>query len=466
MTRQGNSSNIEVEYEQRRTLVYMREHYINKVHKDSLAEELSIEEGDVLLKINDTEIEDIFDYQFLMEDTYVEILIRKKNGEEWLLEVDKDEDEDLGVEFENGLMDEYKSCRNKCIFCFIDQMPKGMRDTLYFKDDDSRLSFLQGNYVTLTNLSDKDIDRIIRYNLGPINISVQTMNKELRCMMLNNRFAGEALDKMKRLYDGGITMNGQIVLCKGVNDGKELEYSIRELERYIPLLQSVSVVPVGLTKYREGLYPLSSFDKKDAEEVINIIEDAQKRIFEKHGIHFIHASDEFYILAERKLPEGERYDGYLQLENGVGMLTLLKDEVEEYLDEVKDKLINGEYKEREISLATGLLAYPVIFELAEEIRKYARNIKINVYPVRNDFFGEKITVSGLITGKDLISQLRGKSLGEALYLPCNMLRFDEDVFLDDVKLAEASDALQVKTFIVKSSGRDFVNSIVFEDSNE
>ncbi len=444
----------------------MREHYINKVHKDSLAEELSIEEGDVLLKINDTEIEDIFDYQFLMEDTYVEILIRKKNGEEWLLEVDKDEDEDLGVEFENGLMDEYKSCRNKCIFCFIDQMPKGMRDTLYFKDDDSRLSFLQGNYVTLTNLSDKDIDRIIRYNLGPINISVQTMNKELRCMMLNNRFAGEALDKMKRLYDGGITMNGQIVLCKGVNDGKELEYSIRELERYIPLLQSVSVVPVGLTKYREGLYPLSSFDKKDAEEVINIIEDAQKRIFEKHGIHFIHASDEFYILAERKLPECERYDGYLQLENGVGMLTLLKDEVEEYLDEVKDKLINGEYKEREISLATGLLAYPVICELAEEIRKYARNIKINVYSVRNDFFGEKITVSGLITGKDLISQLRGKSLGEALYLPCNMLRFGEDIFLDDVKLTEASDALQVKTFIVKSSGRDFVNSIVFEDSNE
>ena len=230
-------------------------HIISSVVSGSIAEELEIEAGDRILSIDGNEIEDIFDYQFLIQDTYIEVLVEKADGEQWLLEVEKDFDEDLGIAFENGLMDEYRSCRNKCIFCFIDQMPPGMRETLYFKDDDSRLSFLQGNYVTLTNMSEHDIDRICRYHLSPINISFQTMNPRLRCMMLNNRFAGDALKKVDVLYGAGIHMNGQIVLCKGINDGAELEYSIRQLMKYIPVLESVSVVPVGLTRFREGLYP-------------------------------------------------------------------------------------------------------------------------------------------------------------------------------------------------------------------
>ncbi|HBA47553.1 MAG TPA: radical SAM protein, partial [Lachnospiraceae bacterium] len=295
-------------------------HMIKKVIPGSIAAELEIEEGDRLISIGGAEIEDIFDYQFLIQDSYIEVLVEKPDGEQWLLEVEKDSDEDLGIEFENGLMDEYHSCRNKCIFCFIDQMPPGMRETLYFKDDDSRLSFLQGNYVTLTNMSDTDIDRICRYHLSPINISFQTMNPGLRCKMLNNRFAGEALKKVDVLYEAGIRMNGQIVLCKGVNDGAELEYSIRQLMKYMPVLESVSVVPVGLTKFREGLYPLEPFEREDAVAVIDMIEKYQQECYGKSGLHFIHASDEWYILAGREMPEEERYDGYLQLENGVGML--------------------------------------------------------------------------------------------------------------------------------------------------
>ena len=288
-------------------------HIIKEVHPDSIAEELEIAPGDVLLAINDKEIEDVFDYRYLMKDEYVEVLIWKPDGGEWLLEIDKDYDEDLGVEFENGLMSEYRSCSNKCIFCFIDQMPPGMRDTLYFKDDDSRLSFLQGNYITLTNMKQKDIDRIIHMQLAPINISVQTTNPELRCKMLHNRFAGEKLKFLDDLYEAHIEMNGQIVLCKGVNDGEELERSIRDLSKYLPFMRSVSVVPAGLTKYREGLYPLELFSKEEAERVIDQIEAHQQKFYEKFGLHFIHASDEFYMLAERPLPEADRYDGYLKL---------------------------------------------------------------------------------------------------------------------------------------------------------
>ena len=338
-----------------------KQHIINRVLPGSIAEELEIEAGDILLSIDNTEIEDIFDYQFLVQDTYIEVLIQKPDGEQWLLEVDKEFDEDLGIEFENGLMDEYRHCHNKCIFCFIDQMPKGMRETLYFKDDDSRLSFLQGNYVTLTNMSDHDIERITRYHLSPINISFQTMNPQLRCMMLNNRFAGEALKKVDTLYEAGITMNGQIVLCKGVNDGEELEYSIRELTKYLPHLESVSVVPVGLSKHREGLYPLEPFTKEDASKVIDTIESWQKKLYPEHGLHFIHASDEWYILAERELPEEERYDGYLQLENGVGMTRLLLEEFADRMDKLaEERILPDDSIKREVSLATGLLAYPYI----------------------------------------------------------------------------------------------------------
>lgn len=437
-------------------------HLIKKILPGSIAEEFELAPGDRLISINGHEIEDIFDYQFYAEDTYIEILIEKPDGEQWILEVDKEEDEDLGIEFDNGLMDEYRSCHNKCIFCFIDQMPKGMRDTLYFKDDDSRLSFLQGNYVTLTNMSDHDLDRIIQYHLSPINISFQTMNPELRCKMLNNRFAGEALKKVDRLNEAGIEMNGQIVLCKGVNDGEELAFSIREMMRYIPNLQSVSVVPVGLSKYRDGLFPLEPFTREDAREVLSTIHYYQNESYQKYGNHFIHASDEWYILAGEELPQEENYDGYLQLENGVGMMRLLLNEFEEAVKELQEKISAGtlDFSSREISMATARLAYPFIRDMAARMMEMVPGLMIHVYEIRNDFFGEMITVSGLLTGQDLIAQLTGRELGEALYLPQNVLRSGEEVFLDDVTVTEMEKALQVKVDIIKSSGRDFVNAVL------
>lgn len=443
-----------------------KEHIVKAVAPGSIAQELEIAAGDKILAIDNTEIEDIFDYQFLIQDTYIEVLVEKADGEQWVLEIDKEFDEDLGITFENGLMDEYRHCHNRCIFCFIDQMPKGMRDTLYFKDDDSRLSFLQGNYVTLTNMSEHDIDRICRYHLSPINISFQTMNPELRCKMLNNRFAGEALKKVDRLMEAGIRMNGQIVLCKGINDGRELDYSIRELMKYIPNLESVSVVPVGLSKYREGLYPLEPFEKEDAKKVLELIHGYQKLCFEKYGIHFVHASDEWYILAEEELPEEERYDGYLQLENGVGMLRLLLEEFHEELGKRREEQAEAAGKAestsvtRELSMATGLLAYPYIQRMTKELAAVYPDIKMHLYPIRNDFFGERITVSGLLTGQDILAQLAGKELGERLLLPQNVLRSGEEVFLDDLTLTELEKALQVPVNIVKSSGCDFIREIV------
>lgn len=436
-------------------------HIVSRVLPGSIAQELEIEPGDRLLAIDNTEIEDIFDYQFLIQDTYIEVVIEKPDGEQWLLEVDKEFDEDLGIEFENGLMDEYRSCHNKCIFCFIDQMPKGMRETLYFKDDDSRLSFLQGNYVTLTNMSEHDIDRIIRYHLSPINISFQTMNPELRCKMLNNRFAGEALKKVDRLYEAGITMNGQIVLCKGVNDGEELEYSISELTRYLPCLESVSVVPVGLSRYREGLYPLEPFTREDAKEVLRIIHGWQEKLYGERGTHFIHASDEWYILAQEELPEEERYDGYLQLENGVGMTRLLLDEFAQGRERLRrERQLPDLTVREELSIATGRLAYPYIRQMAEELTEDFPGLEIHVYAIRNDFFGELITVSGLLTGQDILAQLREEPLGRRLLLPQNVLRSGETVFLDDLTVAELEKALQVEINIVKSSGCDFIDAVL------
>lgn len=431
------------------------EHIVKSVEPGSIAEEMGIEPGDKLLSINETEIEDVFDYHYYVNDEELVVLIQKPDGEEWELEIEKDYEEDLGIVFEQGLMDEYRSCRNKCIFCFIDQMPKGMRDTLYFKDDDSRLSFLQGNYITLTNMSDHDIDRIVKYHLEPINISFHTTNPELRCKMLHNRFAGEALKKVDKFYKGGIQMNGQIVLCRGINDGEELERSIRDLSKYMPLLQSVSVVPVGLTKYREGLEPLQPFTKEDAKEVLAIIEKWQKVFYEEYGLHFIHAGDEWYILAGQEIPEEERYDGYLQLENGVGMIRLLQNEFAEAFD-----VLEGDDRQVEISMATGMLAYPYLQTMIEQLQTKYPNVKVHLYKVRNDFFGEKITVSGLITGQDLMKQLKEKPLGSCLLLPCNMLRDGEEVFLDDVTLSELKETLQVDVDVVKSSGQDLLDAIL------
>ncbi|CCZ34503.1 putative uncharacterized protein [Firmicutes bacterium CAG:646] len=429
-------------------------HVIRKVFPDSIAEEMELVPGDELISINGQPIEDVFDYHYLVNDEYLEILVRKADGEEWELEIEKDFEEDLGVEFENSLMDEYRSCRNHCIFCFIDQMPPGMRETLYFKDDDSRLSFLQGNYVTLTNMSDHDIDRVIRYHLAPINISFQTTNPKLRCEMLHNRFAGDIFPKVDRLFQAGIEMNGQVVLCKGINDGEELERTIRDLSGYLPHLKSVSVVPVGLSKYREGLHPLEPFNREDALGVLETVHRWQKKLYEQYGLHFIHCSDEWYILAGLPLPEEERYDGYLQLENGVGMLRLLEEEVQEELAHRK-----GDERVRRVSIATGKLAAPFIQENVERVRTVYGNVEAQVYPIRNDFFGELITVSGLITGQDLKEQLKGKDLGECLLIPCNMLRAGENVFLDDVTVEEVEEQLGVPVAVVDEDGVSFVHAL-------
>ncbi len=441
-------------------------HVIKSVEEGSIAWEMGVEPGMSVVSVNGTEIEDVFDYRYLMADENVNVLIREENGEETMLEIEKDADEDFGVEFVSGLMDDYKSCSNRCIFCFIDQMPKGMRETLYFKDDDSRLSFLQGNYITLTNMSDHDIDRIIRYHMEPINISVQTTNPELRVKMLHNRFAGDIFPKLKRLSDAGIVMNGQIVLCKGWNDGAELDRTISDLTEYLPAMQSVSVVPVGISKFRDGLEHLEPFTKEDACRVIDQIEGWQKKIYspsEEIG-HFIHASDEWYILAERELPEDGRYDGYIQYENGVGMLRLLQVEVDEAVRTYQqDETVTAQLTPRRVSSATGLLAAPYICRNTKKISEAFPNTSVTVYPIRNDFFGEHITVSGLITGQDLIRQLKaqvdqGADLGDELLIPVNMLRSGERVFLDDYTLDDVERELQIKTRIVWESGEDLVRA--------
>ena len=424
-------------------------HLIVGVEKHSIAHKLHIKKGDSLISVNGEEIRDIFDYRFLVEDEYLTIEIEKENGRRVTFDIEKDFGDDLGLVFASSLMDDYKSCTNKCIFCFIDQMPPGMRDTLYFKDDDSRLSFLQGNYVTLTNMSESDIDRIIRYRMEPINISVHTTDGELRCRMLHNRFAGDVLRYIDKLYDAGIAMNAQIVLCKGINDGAELDRTIKDLSKYAPVMESVSVVPVGLTKYRDGLYPLEPFTKEDAVNVVKQIEKWQEEIYNKTGSHFIHASDEFYLLAGLPIPEEERYDGYLQLENGVGMLRLLEREFHEEASFAceEGRKITGQ----KCSVATGLLAAPYIEKLASEFTSGFGG-EINVYGIRNDFFGEMITVSGLICGCDLKAQLRGKDLGDYLLLPVNMFRSGEEYFLDDVTKKELEESLNTHIKIVPRDG--------------
>lgn len=440
------------------------EHIISDIEAGSIAEEMGIEKGDVLLMINDTQIEDVFDYRYLMYDENLEVLIKKADGEEWLLEIEKDYDEDLGLIFESGLMDDYRRCYNNCIFCFIDQMPKGMRETLYFKDDDSRLSFLQGNYITLTNMADKDIDKIIKYNLSPINISFQTTNPELRCKMLNNKFAGDALKKVDKLYEAGITMNGQIVLCKGINDKDELKQSLADLLKYAPVLESVSIVPVGLTKYRDGLYPLEAFTKEDAIEVIDTIEHYRDIAYSNHELHLFHASDEFYILAERDIPKSEEYDGYLQIENGVGMIRNMIEDYTDMYNNLSDNLdkgiISDNYLKGNILVITGELAYPFVKECVTKFEKLFYSLKVDVKSIKNDFFGDKITVSGLVTGGDIIRQLKGKLDGvQKLFIPECMLKADEPIFLDDVSLETLEKTLQVPVYIVKSTSDSFIENI-------
>ncbi len=436
-------------------------HVIQETEPGSIAEELGLEPGDAILEINGQPIEDVFDYRLMCQEEYLELLVRGADGDEAIFEVEKDDDEDLGIVFENGLMDDYRSCRNKCMFCFIDQMPPGMRETLYFKDDDSRLSFLQGNYVTLTNMSESDLNRIIRYRMEPINISVHTMNPELRCRMLHNRFAGDALKKIDTLYEAGIEMNGQIVLCPGINDGEELDATICALSCYLPVMQSLSVVPVGLTRYREGLYPLQPVSKECAAQAIDIIEKWQQKIYKEFGFHFVHASDEFYILAERELPEEERYDGYLQLDNGVGSVRLLCDEFTQALAEEE-----GSTETREISLATGRLAAPYLERLIRQMNEKFPHVRVHLYPIRNVFFGEEITVVGLITGQDLTAQLKEQTLGEELLISVHMLRSGENVFLDDITTDDVCEQLRVPLRVVKPGGQELLDALLGRTPDE
>ena len=429
-------------------------HEIMAVVPDSIADQLGVKAGDRLISIDGKLIEDILDYRLLVNSPRMLMLIEKPDGEQWELDIEH-EFEDPGLEFGDGLMSEYRRCTNNCIFCFIDQMPKGMRETLYFKDDDSRLSFLQGNYVTLTNMNDHDVERIINYRLSPINISVHTTNPELRCRMLNNRFAGDSLRYIDRLYEAGIAMNGQVVMCPGWNDGEELRSTITDMLKWAPVMESMSVVPIGLTKFRDGLTKIAPVSKEIAEETIKIIEECQEIAMKKYGIHFVHASDEFYLLAGRELPAEKTYDGYLQLENGVGMLRLFLEESSDAISELKVSDAGGE-----LSIATGKLAYPVLSKVIKVINRLYPNKQVHLYEIRNDFFGESITVSGLITGQDIINQLKGKPLGNELILPVNMFRSGEEVFLDDVTKSDVEKALGVCVRIQEASGYDFVNDIV------
>ncbi len=430
-------------------------HKIKSVEEGSIAEELEIEPGDYLLAVNDTELKDIFDYHFVCNDEFITVLIEKPNGEQWELEIEKEYNEDIGIDFEQGLMDEYRSCTNKCMFCFIDQMPPGMRETLYFKDDDARLSFLQGNYITLTNMKEQDLDRIIKYRLSPINISIHTVNPELRVKMLHNRFAGEALKKIEKLYDNRIEMNSQIVLCKGLNDGKELERSIEYLSNMLPYMESLSVVPVGLTKFRDNLAPLQKFNKDDAIEVLNTIHKWQDKLLKEHGTRFVFASDEWYLTAEMPIPREDYYEGYNQIENGVGMIRSLEDEVDEYLN-----TLDGDARKKRVSLATGVLAAPIIEKQTKKVMAKYPNVDCKVYTIFNDYFGRDITVAGLLTGQDIIHQLKDKNLGDYLILPSVLLRSGEDVLLDDLTLSDIENALQIEIRIVKSDGTSLIDTIL------
>jgi len=446
-------------------------HKITGTASGSIAEQLGIEPGDILIKVNGQYVQDVFDFRFIINDEYIELLIKKQDGEEWELSIEKEYNEDLGIIFEEPLMDAYSSCCNKCIFCFIDQMPPGMRETLYFKDDDARLSFLQGNYITLTNMKDVDFDRIINYHLSPINISVHTTNTKLRCHMLNNRFAGNIIERLDRLYNAGITMNSQIVLCKGYNDGEELESTIHDLTKYIPHMESLSVVPVGLTDYRKGLKKLVPFEKEDAVKVLSAIRKWQNICLKHFGTRFVYASDEWYVLAGLPIPDSESYEGFGQLENGVGMIRSFTDDFYAELnkpDDIQPEISLSDNKPS-FTFVTGVLFSDFLIDCLKDFKEAFPYFDYEVIPVINDFFGHKITVTGLLTGKDIIAQLKDRKLMDYIVLPDSLLRAGEDVLLDDTRVGDIEKALQKDVHIVKSNGESLVRlvkNIVFNIQNE
>ncbi len=426
---------------------------ISGVEKGSPAERAGILAGDVLVSVNGNGITDVLDYRFYLCEPRIELKLLR-NGKEYTATIKKPRYGDIGLEFPTYLMDEKKRCRNNCVFCFIDQNPKGMRETVYFKDDDERLSFLQGNYVTLTNLRESDVDRIIKMRISPINISVHTTNPELRCMMMRNRFAGDCLAYIKKLDDAGIAINAQLVLCRGINDGAELERSLSDLSA-LANLESVAMVPCGLTGHREGLYPLRPFDAASASAVLDIANKYGEKNLASRGARLIYASDEFFLLSGRDIPENDYYEGYPQLENGVGMIRSDCDEFCERLENAENRVYN-----REVSIATGEAAFGFISSLAAKASEKFPGLKVRVYAVRNDFFGGGVTVSGLVTGGDIIKQLKGKPLGETLLIPENMLRAEGDLFLDGVSLAQVSGSLGVEITVTPRGGYALCEALI------
>lgn len=432
------------------------------VQPGTIAEELEIEPGDLLLSVNGQKIEDIIEYNYLTTDHYVEVEIEKKDGEVILFEIDKEIDEDIGIEFQNPIIDSVRSCRNKCIFCFIDQLPKGMRKTLYFKDDDSRLSFLQGNFITMTNMGDREIQKMIDYRISPVNISVHTTNPQLRVRMLGNRFAGDILGKIRRLSAAGIHMNAQIVLVPGVNDGEELDRTLRDLAQEYPSMNSAAVVPIGITKYREGLFPVEIFDRQGAASVIRRVHRIQEEFLEKLGSRFVFLSDEFYVTADLSRPSEEAYEGYIQLENGVGLMRKMEEEFHSALAKMRCR----EVVSRELSIATGASAFQFIQNLADILMKRFNGLKIRVYLIENEFFGRTITVSGLLTAGDILRQLGEREIGEELLLSRSMMKADEDIFLDNMSLQEFEQNLGRRVRIVESDGEAFIRSVIGKDLSE
>ena len=426
---------------------------ISSVVTKSPADKAKIKAKDILLKINGNEINDVLDYMFYISEHKVKIEF-ERDGILKKIKITKNEYDDIGLEFSSFLMDKKMSCKNKCVFCFIDQMPPGMRETLYFKDDDARLSFLHGNYVTLTNLEDKDIDRIIKMRLN-INISVHTTNPELRCIMMKNRFAGEKLKYLKQIADAGLNMNCQIVLCPGLNDGEELSKTIDDLGKLYPAITSVAVVPVGLSKYRDNLFKLNPFTEKTSSDAIDLIEKKQNEFFNNYGTRIVFAADEFYLKAKRPIPNNDFYEDYPQYENGVGLIRTLTDE---FIDAVKNK--ENSNISTNLSIVTGYAAYETINKLVEIAKEKWHNIKCSVFPIKNNFFGENITVAGLLTGKDIIEQLKDKNLGDYLLLPSAMLKSDSNILLDDYTTDDIAKALNVKIKIVDNNGYDLLDAII------
>lgn len=431
-------------------------HQIKEIVPESIAEEMQIEAGDFLVSINNEEIKDILDYKFQIFDEFITVVIEKENGEEWELEIEKEINEDLGIVFPEQLIEKPRSCANKCIFCFMDQLPDKVRDTLVFKDDDFRLSFITGNYVTLTNSGYNDLDRIIKYHLSPINISVHATDPEVRSMMLNNKNAYKVMEYIEYLTKHDIKINAQIVLCPGINDGAVLDKTIADLSKYAPNLQCIAIVPVGLTKYRQNLYPLKVFDKEGANRTIEQINNWQEKFKKEFGIGLVYLADEFYIKAEREIPNFKDYDDFPQLEDGIGMLAYLKKEFHNYLRYFKAKKIN-----KTVSIATGKIAYGFMRARMNELEEKFEGLKINLYAIENTFFGPEITVTGLITGGDLINQLKDKDLGEYLILCGDMLKDDADVFLDDVALDEVATKLNTDVVVADRGGKNTIRAVIY-----